>query len=252
MTRADSGYGRYVLGAGIVFVAVLCLVFDTFNPGQPVPKNFPARTELAYLAGAFLLICGAALEWRRTVVWGAAALALYYWLIDVVLMNGRVVLAHYNVYGSYEGIAIQGAVACGALLVYVANADMDAASAARITRGCQIGFGICALVFGGAHFAYMNLTAPLVPKWLPPNQVFWGYATGVFHIAAGLAILSGIQARLPAILLTIMFALFTPLVHIPTVVADPSNHFFWTENAENLALTGAAWVLADSLRPRRA
>jgi hypothetical protein len=33
--------------------------------------------------------------------------------------------------------------------------------------------------------------------------------------------------------------------------ADPANHYIWNENALNLALTGAAWVVADSLRPRR-
>jgi hypothetical protein len=40
-------------------------------------------------------------------------------------------------------------------------------------------------------------------------------------------------------------------VHLPTLVADPNNHFFWSENALNLALTGAAWVVADSFRRRR-
>jgi hypothetical protein len=40
----------------------------------------------------------------------------------------------------------------------------------------------------------MNLTAPLVPKWLPPSQELWAYATGVDHIAAGVAILTGVQA----------------------------------------------------------
>jgi uncharacterized membrane protein YphA (DoxX/SURF4 family) len=98
----------------------------------------------------------------------------------------------------------------------------------------------------------MNLTAPLVPKWLPPGPEFWAYATGVAHIAAGIAILTGVQARLAAILLTVMFASFTPLVHIRMLLADPSNHWIWNENAVNLALTGAAWVVADSLaRPRR-
>jgi hypothetical protein len=94
----------------------------------------------------------------------------------------------------------------------------------------------------------MNLTVPLVPKWLPPSQEFWAYATGIGHIAAGVAILTGVQARLAAILLTVMFASFTPLVHVPMLLADPSSHFMnWTENALNLALTGAAWVVADSL-----
>jgi len=93
----------------------------------------------------------------------------------------------------------------------------------------------------------MNLTAPLVPRWLPPTQAFWAYATGVAHIAAGVAILSGVQARLAAILLSAMFACFTPLVHAPMLLADPSNHGIWSENALNLALIGAAWVVADSL-----
>jgi uncharacterized membrane protein YphA (DoxX/SURF4 family) len=97
----------------------------------------------------------------------------------------------------------------------------------------------------------MNLTIPYVPKWLPPTQEFWAYATGLGHIAGGVAILTGVQARLAAILLTLMYACFTPLVHLPMLLADPSSHFNWSENALNLALVGVAWVVADSLaRPR--
>jgi len=109
---------------------------------------------------------------------------------------------------------------------------------------------VSSLLFGGAHFFYMNMTVPLIPKWLPPSQVFWAYATGIGHIAAGLAILTGVQSRLAAILLTIMFASFTPLVHLPMLLADPSNRYIWSENALNLALTGAAWVVAVSFTRR--
>jgi uncharacterized membrane protein YphA (DoxX/SURF4 family) len=107
------------------------------------------------------------------------------------------------------------------------------------------------VLFGGAHFFYMNLTAPLVPKWLPPSGEFWGYATGVAHIAAGVAILTGIRARLAAILLTIMYAAFTPLVHLPMLVANTSSHWIWSENVLNLILTGIAWVVADSLAGKK-
>ena len=49
-----------------------------------------------------------------------------------------------------------------------------------------------------------------------------------------------------------MFASFTPLVHVPMLLADPSRYVNWTENALNLALVGVARVVADSLaRPRR-
>jgi uncharacterized membrane protein YphA (DoxX/SURF4 family) len=254
MTAGKSmpAFGWRVYGLGIIAMALLCLAWGTFDPGQPVPKNFPERAALAYAAAIFMLVAGAAIEWRRTAAWGAAALAGYYALIVVIVMNGRIVLAHYAVYGTYEDLAEQVAIAAGALIVYAANADIDAVLARRLTRVGQIAFGVCALIFGGAHFFYMNLTAPLVPKWLPPSQEFWAYATGIGHIAAGIAILAGVQARLAAILLTIMYASFTPLVHLPMLLADPSNHFLWTENAVNIALTGAAWVVADSLaRTRR-
>ena len=250
--KMPTGIGWRVYGLGTMALGMVCLAWGNFEPGQPVPKAFPDRTALAYAVAAFMLIAGAAVEWRRTAAWGAAALAAYFALIVVVLMNGRVVLANYAEFGAYSGAAEQLAIAAGALIVYAASAKIDAALAARLTRVGQLVFGVCALLFGGAHFFYMNMTVPLVPNWLPPTPEFWAYATGIAHIAAGIAILTGVQARLAAILLTAMYASFTPLVHVPTLLADPSKYFNWTENALNLALIGAAWVVADSLaRARR-
>jgi uncharacterized membrane protein YphA (DoxX/SURF4 family) len=244
-------FGWRVYGLGVVALGMVCLALGDFLSGQPVPKDFPARTALAYAAGAFMLIAGAAVEWRRTAAWGAAALTVYYALIVVILMDGRMVLAHYAEFIAYSNVAEQLAVAAAGLIVYAASANIDAALAARLKRLGQLAFAVCALLFGGAHFFYMNFTAPLVPKWLPPSQEFWAYATGVGHIAAGVAILTGVQARLAAILLTAMYASFTLLVHLPMLVADSSSKVNWSENALNLALIGAAWVVADSLAPPR-
>jgi hypothetical protein len=44
-----------------------------------------------------------------------------------------------------------------------------------------------------------------------------------------------------------MFGSFTLLVHVPMLLAHPSTHWIWTENAVNLAVMGVAWVVADSL-----
>jgi uncharacterized membrane protein YphA (DoxX/SURF4 family) len=250
--KTTMAFGWRVYGLGIMALAMVCLAWGDFDPGQPVPKNFPGRTALAYVACVFMLVAGAAIEWRRTVTWAAAALTAYYALIVVILMDGRVVLTHYAEFIAYSNAAEQLAIAAAGLIVYAGSANIDAALASRLTRLGQLAFGVCALLFGGAHFFYMNLTAPLVPKWLPPTQEFWGYATGVGHIAAGVAILTGVQARLAAVLLTAMYASFTLLVHGPMVLANPSNHGIWAENAMNLALIGAAWVVADSLAwPRR-
>ncbi len=245
--KGTMAFGWRVYGLGVMALAIVCLAWGDFDPGQPVPKDFPDRTILAYAAAAFMLVAGAAVEWRRIAAWGAATLAAYYALIVVILMNGSVVLAHYAEFGAYSAAAEQLAIAAGALIVYAGNAKINAGLAARLTRLGQLAFGICSLLFGGAHFVYMYLTAPLVPKWLPPTQEFWGYATGVCFIAAGVAILTGVQARLAAILLTAMLASFALLVHAPMLLADPSSHMNWAENALNLAVLGAAWVMADSL-----
>jgi uncharacterized membrane protein YphA (DoxX/SURF4 family) len=250
--KATMTFGWRVYGLGVMALGVVCLAWGNFDPGQPVPKDFPDHIALAYAAAAFMLVAGAAVEWRRAAAWGAAALTAYYALIVVILMNGRVMLADYAEFGAYSGAAEQLAIAAGGLIVYAASARIGAHLAARLTRLGQLAFGVCALLFGGAHFFYMSLTAPLVPIWLPPTQAFWAYATGLGHIAAGVAILTGVQARLAAILLTAMYASFTVLVHVPMLLAHPSSRWIWSENALNLALIGVAWVVADSLtRPPR-
>jgi hypothetical protein len=56
-----------------------------------------------------------------------------------------------------------------------------------------------------------------------------------------------VQARLAAILVTAMLAFFALIVHEPMLLADHSTHFNWTGSAENLAVIGPTWVVADSL-----
>jgi uncharacterized membrane protein len=256
-TTIAPGWRLYSLG--VMAQGALCLAFGEFDPGQPVPDNFPAHAALPYAVGAFLVIAALGLQLRRTVMWGAGALAVYYSLVVVLLMNGRVLLANPASYGSYEEIAIQLGVTVGAVIVFASTAAsgagegawMSSPLAARMVRVSQLAYGVCALVWGGAHFVYMNLTAPLVPKWLPPTQEFWGYVTGVAFFAAGIALLTGVRARLAARLLTVMFAVFAVLVHERILLVDHATHFNWTESAENLASIGAAWVVARSLAQTR-
>jgi uncharacterized membrane protein len=242
-------FGWPILGVGIVAFAVIGFIWGDFISGQPVPPWFPERTALAYAAAAFMLVAGAALAWRRTVTWAAAALIAYYGLIVLLIENGRVIFKNYNVYGAYSGAAEPLAIAAAAVIIYAATANMDSARAALLTRIAQLAFGVCAVLFGLAHFFYMNYTAPLIPKWLPPSQEFWGYATGVFHIMAGVAILTGIQARLGALLAAAMYALFIPLVFVPLLQAEPTS-FRWTELATTVALIGVALTVAESLKQR--
>jgi hypothetical protein len=242
--------GSRVYGLGVMALGVVNFAFRDFDPMQPVPKTLPGRAILLYAAASFLVVAGAAIEWSRTRAWAAAAVAAYYAVVVAAIMNGPQLLAGYKQYGTYSGLAEVVAVALGGLLLFVAHGPCDAPLAARLRWCSQRAFGLCALLFGGAHFVYMNLTAPLVPPWLPPGQLFWGYTTGAAFIAAGLAILAGIQAHPAAMLLTAMIASFTLLVHVRMLLSAPRVPYNWTELAANLAILGAAWVVADSLQPQ--
>jgi uncharacterized membrane protein len=246
--KKTLGFGCRVYGLGLIAMGLASLAFREFDPGQPVPEHFPYRTVLAYVAGTFIVVAAAAVEWRRTAAWGAAALAVYYGVFVVILLDGRELLTHYAEYGIYEELSMQVALALGGMMVYATIADIDVALSERLMRVGQLALGVCTLIWGGAHFVYMNLTAPLVPKWLPPSQVFWGYVTGVCFIAAGLAILTGVKARLAAILLTVMIASFGLLVNDRILATGPlSSHWNWSESSLNFALIGVAWMVAESM-----
>jgi hypothetical protein len=132
--KTRTAFGWRVYGLGVMAVGMASLAFGDFDPGQPMPEKFPARTALAYAAGVFMVFAAVAVEWRRTAAWGAAELTVYYTLFVVILMNGRLLLTDYAVFVTYENIAMQLAIAAGGLIVYAATAKIDGIDAALSAR----------------------------------------------------------------------------------------------------------------------
>jgi hypothetical protein len=117
----------------------------------------------------------------------------------------------------------------------------------RITR---VLFGSALIFFGVSHFVYVNLTTPLVPDWLPA-PLFWAWFFGCTYIAAGVAVLALIHARLAASLATLQMGIFTLLVWVPMLAAGQTHAITgpsWREFVASWTLTTAAWVVADSCR----
>jgi|HubBroStandDraft_6_1064221.scaffolds.fasta_scaffold166468_2 uncharacterized membrane protein YphA (DoxX/SURF4 family) len=240
-------FGSRIYAAGAIALGLAGLVWGDFVPvWQPVPAGVPGRTALAYATAAALLLGGAALLYRRSGAAGAAVLTLIY-LLGAALLHAPHLVAHPSHFGPWAGAAQQLALASGGLIAFAWAAKISTALKSRMNRIGALVFGICVFVFGVAHFVYPNETAALVPTGLAPGPLFWAHATGAADIAASLAIISGVQAKLAARLLSIMFVVFALLVHAPLLVADPTSHLHWVMNAVNLALLGAAWAVADSL-----
>ena len=247
----SSPIGLRVYGAGAVALGIVGLAWGDFAlVWQPVPSNVPGRAALAYVAAGALLLAGAAVQWRHTARVGVIALSTLYAMCVSLLHLPRVV-AHPSALSTWAGSAEQLALVAGGLVAYASAAQTAAGSPKRLAQVGRLLFALCLFSFGLVHFVYVSETASFVPKWLPPGQMFWAYATGVAHWAAGLAVLSGILASPATRLLTVMFIVFGILVHAPSILADPRSHLNWTANAMNLALIGSAWVLADSVGARK-
>ena len=111
-------------------------------------------------------------------------------------------------FNSWSNLAEQSAVMAGYLATFAGLTRRDSDASARLAVAARVWFGCCALVFGAVHFVYLKACADFVPKWIPLGGVFWSVVTGAAHIAAGIAILSGIWAQLAARLAALMYIVF--------------------------------------------
>jgi uncharacterized membrane protein YphA (DoxX/SURF4 family) len=243
----DKLFARHVAvrvyGLGAIAIGMVGLAWGDFLAvWQPVPKSLPGRTALAYATAAVFLLAGASFQFKRSTRAGALTITVLYSL-GVLLLHLPSLIAHPTVFVMWSGTAEQLALVAGGLTAYA----FCLAQAERTLRIARLLFGVCLIAFALAHLFYLKATADFVPAWIPPGQVFWAYATAAAHLAAAVAILSGIAARLAARLLTAMFIVFGVLVHAPLIIADPHTHFNWAANAMNFALIGAAWLMAASV-----
>jgi uncharacterized membrane protein len=215
---------------------------------QPVPSSIPGRTALAYITAALLWVLGAGLLFDRYKYAFAIATAVTF-LVWALLLHGPGVVADPLNVLPWLGFTERLQVAAGALVL--AATQVPGTSFARWSMlAAKISFGVCLPIFGLSHWAYAQFTADMIPGFIPAH-LFWAYFTGSCHIAAGIAFLTNVLARLAAILFATMVSGFVLLLHLPRVIGEPGSRVEWTMIVIALTMTGAAWCMAGALADKK-
>jgi hypothetical protein len=232
----NSNFGSHVFGVAALAFGLITLVWHDYNDGHLL-------RYIVYAAAATLIFGGAAIQFRRTAKAGAGVLGATYLVFALLCVPG--IVAAPQVYNSWGNFFEQFSLCTGAA---IACARLSSAwSPDTLIRIGRILLGICAASFTLEQAIYLDATANLVPKWVPPTQMFWAVTTTVLFALAAVALLTNRMALLASRLLTMMVGSFGLLVWVPLVVSNPRNHTNWSENAETFQIAGAVWILADLL-----
>jgi len=236
VSTPSSNLGRHVFGVAALAFGLITLAWHDYNGWHQLRYVVDA-------AGAAQIIGGAAIQFRRTAKTGAVVLGVVFLVFALLCVPG--IVAKPRIYNSWGNFFEQFSLVTGAAIVYARLSSTW--SRETLNRIGRILFGICVASFTLEQAIYLGATASLVPKWLPPSQVFWAVTTTVLFALAAVALLTNRMALLATRLLTMMLVIFGLLVWAPLLLSGPHNYTNWSESAETFAIAGTAWILADLL-----
>jgi len=228
----------------ILIGAISLSLHDFLLFQQPVPKGIPWRETLACISAALLLVAGIGLLVPKAAKAAALALTAFVALWIVALWLPQVA-AHPLVEANWLGVGEDLTLVVGGWLIYCTLSGRGDAT----VRTARIVFGLALVPIGLSHFFYLQAAANFIPAWMP-WRVPLTLLAGAGHLAAGLAIASGIVPRVAATTEAGMESLITVIVWVSAVAAKPGDHMSWVNLLISSAETAAAWVVAASYARR--
>ncbi|MEP7087753.1 MAG: hypothetical protein ABI884_10640 [Gemmatimonadota bacterium] len=234
--------GRAIFAAALGSLGVQCLLRGNAIPTLEPVTSAAALPLIGWITGIVLIAAAIASLLPPSASYGAAVIAAVMLLWVALLHLPALIVAPKN--GGEWTSASESLAIAGAALVLFGLTRISDAHAARCILAGRIFFGVCMLGFGALHFIYIAYVAFVIPGWIPAH-VFFGYATGVAHVAAGLGILTGVLGRIAALCTALMFGSWVLIVHGPRVIAKSQDPNEWTSMLIALAICGGALLIAE-------
>lgn len=240
--------GRLLLGISSAGLGAVLVWKGLTLPWQPL-LTWPATSALpAYAIGAFLIVTGLLALSRRFSV-AILGLGLGWFLLGLPAVLGKPT-AFLSWYGVTEAVSF----ACGGWAVIASLGGQSGVLKSLAARpGSQrLAQALCGLTFifyGISHFLLLKFTANLIPHVFPGPMTL-AALTGAAHIAAGVALVTGVLARLGVTLQALMCTAFGVIVQIPILMAKPAERQQWVEVFASFALAGAAFAIAGALEAK--
>jgi len=239
-----ASYGRIVFGASAVLLGVIALMWYDSDTWQTLRQiwSLPLGSVIGGCLMTLQIVGGIGIQYPKTARLASILLGVVYLLFSLACIPG--IVAGPSIYAHYGSFFEQFSALCGATALYAATEAIQA-RAVTVGRVARHGLGVCVISFTLSQIFYLSVTADLVPKWIPPNQMFWAVLTTIAFALAAIAMVINRQARLALRLMTLMLALFGVLVWVPRLIAHPETHLNWSEFGLTFLITGASWMVAD-------
>ncbi|KQV55961.1 MULTISPECIES: DoxX family membrane protein [unclassified Caulobacter] len=246
----DLDLGKGILGISTICFGIACFLQGDFTSfWQPAPEWLPFRPVLAFASSSLLVLSGAGLFFARTLRIAAIVQTVLFSAYAAMWLSG--LIAAPDKLGGYLGLAEQLGIAVAAATLWARSSPAMAARGALGPDVARIAYGCCSIVFGFAHVVGMRGTMKMIPDWMPGDAMFWALATGVGHLAVGVALIAD-RLAIPATRIGgLMYLCFAVLAWAPGAITHPQQWLRWAGVAISLVLMAALWLIGDYLWSER-